>query len=87
MGLDTVELVMKVERHLAIEIPDVEAARLVTVGDFHVYILEVLRRQKRLDGNADGIYAQLRDIICRQLRVEPDEIIPSARFLDDLGAD
>jgi len=86
MGLDTVELVIRVEKEFDIEIPDADAARLVTVGDLHAYVVEALRRQGRIESN-DSIYAQLRDIICDQLGVKPVEIIPSARFVDDLGAD
>ena len=52
MGLDTVELVMAVEEHFEIEIPDEIAATLETVGQLHndcgsraaVRFLEVRRR-------------------------------------------
>jgi acyl carrier protein len=87
MGLDTVELVMKVEKDFGIQIPDADAARLVSVGDLHRYVIDQLHRQSRFDGDAAQIYAQLRDLICTQLGVEPDDVIPSARFVDDLGAD
>jgi acyl carrier protein len=49
-------------------------------------VVEALRRQGRIE-SADGVYAQLRDIICDQLGVKAVEVIPSARFVDDLGAD
>lgn len=87
MGLDTVELVIKVEKHFAIEIPDEHAANLVSVGDLHGYVVDELRRLERFDGDADTVYAQLRNIICRQLGVKPEEVVPGARFVDDLGAD
>jgi len=87
MGLDTVELIIKVEKLFGIEIPDRDAARLVTVGDLHGYVVGELRRRGRLDGDAGTIYAQLQEIICRQLGVKPGEVVPSARFVDDLGAD
>jgi acyl carrier protein len=32
MGLDTVELIIRVEEHFGIEIPNAEAAKLETVG-------------------------------------------------------
>jgi acyl carrier protein len=86
MGLDTVELVMRVEKEFDIAIPDADAARLVTVGDLYAYVVEALRRQGRIESN-DMVYAQLRDIICDQLGVKPVKVIPSARFVDDLGAD
>ena len=85
MGLDTVELVIRVEKEFAIDIPNAEAARLVTVGDLHGYVVEALRRQGRIE-SSDGVYEQLRDIICYELSVKPEDVIPSARFVDDLGA-
>lgn len=87
MGLDTVELVMKVEDHFAIEIPNAHAAKLATVGKLHGYVVAELQRQGRFDGDLDKVYAQLRDIICRQLGVRPEDVIRTARFVDDLGAD
>jgi len=87
MGLDTVELIMKVEEQFGIEIPNPEAAKLETVGLLHGYIVEELSRLGRFNGDRDGVYAQLRDLICDQLGVEPEEVMPSARFVDDLGAD
>jgi acyl carrier protein len=86
MGLDTVELVIRVEKQFDIGIPDADAARIATVGDLHAYVVGVLRRQGRIE-SADSVDAQLRDIICDQLGVEPEDVVPSARFVDDLGAD
>ena len=87
MGLDTVELVIEVEKLFEIEIRDANAAKLVSVGDLHGYVVDELRRLERFDGNADTVYAQLRDIICEQLGVKPEQVVPGARFVDDLGAD
>lgn len=86
MGLDTVELVMRVEKEFAIDIPNADAARLVTVGELHGYVVETLRRQGRIE-SSDSVYEQLRDIICHQLGVNQENVVPSARFVDDLGAD
>jgi len=87
MGLDTVELVMRVEDHFAIEIPNAHAAKLVSVAKLHDYVVAELQRQGRFDGDIDKVYAQLRDIICRQLGVRPQDVVPDARFVDDFGAD
>ena len=35
MGLDSIEIVMKVEKTFDIKIPDREAEQIVTVADFH----------------------------------------------------
>jgi len=77
---------MRVEKEFDIEIPDADAARRETVGDLHAYVAEALRRQGCIDSN-DSVYAQLRDIICDQLGVNAEDVVPSARFVDDLGAD
>lgn len=45
MGLDTVELVMAIEEELGLEIPDDKAAKIVTVGDTHAYLVSVLERR------------------------------------------
>jgi len=86
MGLDTVELVIRIEEHFAVDIPNADAARLVSVGDLHEYIVKALRKQGRIESSA-GVYEQLRDIVCDQLGVKPEDVIPSARIVDDLGAD
>jgi len=86
-GLDTVELVIKVEKDFGIQIPNAEAARLVSVGDLHRTVVDALRRQGRFEGDAAHVYAQLRDLICAQLGVRPKDVVPSARFVDNLGAD
>jgi acyl carrier protein len=86
MGLDSVELVIRVEKEFAIEIPDADAPALTTVGHLHAYVVEALRHQGRIE-SADSVYDQLRDIICHQLGVKEAEVVPSARFVDDLGVD
>ena len=86
MGLDTVELVIRVEKEFAIDIPNADAAGLVTVGHLHGYIVEALRQPGRIESSA-SVYEQLRDIVCYQLGVKPEDVTPSARFVDDLGAD
>ena len=35
----------------------------------------------------DSIEDRVRNIICDQLAVEPEKIIPTASFIEDLGAD
>lgn len=35
----------------------------------------------------DALFAKVKAIIVDQLGVEPDEVVPDASFLDDLGAD
>jgi acyl carrier protein len=86
MGLDTVEIVMAVEEAFEVEIPDAAAAQIFTVGELHAFLVAELAHRGRLDVDPASAYEMLRDIICRQLGVEPAAVVPDARFVKDLGA-
>ena len=87
MGLDTVELVLSVEDAFGIKISHESAAKLTTVGELHECILEQLAQLQRPNINRDITYDLLRNLICFQLGVEPEEVIPNARFVHDLRVD
>lgn len=87
MGLDTVELIISVEKIFNLEVSDVEAGKMETVGDLHQHIVSKLLGLGRPNVNADIIFDQLRTIICSQLSVKPSQVLPEARFVQDLGAD
>jgi acyl carrier protein len=87
MGLDTVELVLAVERHFDIEIPDEEASKLYTVGLLHSFVVAQMLRAGRSGVDAEKVYGELRVLICHQLGVKPGEVVPDARFVQDLKAD
>lgn len=87
MGLDTVELVFAVEKRFSIEIPNEVAATLVTVRQVHQFVLDELKRQGSPLPSREEVYSILTDIICRQLGVRRELVLPDARFVEDLGAD
>lgn len=87
MGLDTVELVLAVEEIFGIEISNDVAASLFTVGELHEFIVAELTRLERPAVNREIVFDLLRNIICMQLAVEPKDVVPSARFIQDLHAD
>ena len=87
MGLDTVELVMAVEEDFTLEIPDAVAEKMFTVGDLHSFVVSELRRLGRPDIDEVRIFERLREIICTQLGVKAELVVPEARFVKDLGAD
>jgi acyl carrier protein len=87
MGLDTVELVMAVENHFHIEIPDKDASQIYTVGELHAFIVNALARAGRTDVGHQQAYDDLRNIICSQLRVDPRLVRPEARIVKDFGID
>ena len=63
MGLDTVELVMAVEEHFKIEIPDEIAATPETIGQLHNFIVSELLRMRLLRGIEAAVFSELRDIM------------------------
>lgn len=87
MGLDSVEIILAAEEEFGLEIPDAEAARMITVGDLQAFIVVELRRLGHPVVDAEGVFGRLREIICRQLGVKPDAVVPTARFVKDLDVD
>jgi len=86
MGLDTVELVMSIEEEFSLEIPDADLTQLATAGDIHGYLLQALRQRGETPAEAE-VWERLKAIIVDQLGVRPEDVIPSARIVEDLGAD
>lgn len=86
MGLDSVELVMSTEEHFGIEIPDDVAETLVTVGSLHGFVVSELERIGRPRAAAT-VFAELRNLICDQLGIKPERVVPEARFVQDLRID
>lgn len=87
MGLDTVELIFAIEKRFSIAIPNEVAGRLATVGQMHQFVLEQLQLAGRLQASSSEVYEMLTDVICRQLGVKREDVIPGAHFVYDLGAD
>ena len=87
MGLDTVELVMAVEEEFSLEIPDAAAEKMITVGDMHSFVVSELRRRGRPDVDDIRVFERLREIICTQLGVKAELVVPEVEFVKDLGAD
>jgi hypothetical protein len=67
MGLDTVELVLAVEKRFSICIPNEVAARLATVGQMHEFVVEQLRHRDTPQVSRDEVYSTITDVICQQL--------------------
>jgi len=65
MGLDSVELVMKVEEHFDVSIPDADASTLGTVGLLHNWVVNELRRLNRPNVDSTTVFYELRDLILR----------------------
>ena len=57
MGLDVVEIVMALEEHFGVTLPDERAGQAITVGSMHSLISEVLAAERNLD--ADTLKAEV----------------------------
>lgn len=87
MGLDSVELILSVEEAFGIRIADEDAARLFTVGDLHAHVVQEIQRQGKPAMPPGIVYDLLRNLICMELGVRPEEVVPGARFVQDLHMD
>jgi len=77
---------MRVEDAFEIEIDDEDASTLVTVELLHEHVVMLLGR-KGEKVNSDKVFDQVRALIVEQLGVSPDDVVKSARFVQDLKVD
>ncbi|MBL7185657.1 MAG: hypothetical protein ISS70_04975 [Phycisphaerae bacterium] len=75
MGLDSVELLLEVEATFNIDIPDEEAAGIVTIGELHKSILEKMRgRNTKTSCGSQKAFYRLRRTLMDFFGVERREI-------------
>jgi acyl carrier protein len=84
MGLDSVELLWRIEGEFGIKISDPEASSILTVGDLNATVLRKLEIAPT-DQRAAGIWERLREAIVDETGVKRDAVVPSARISRDLG--
>ena len=87
MGLDAVELVMATEEEFGIQIANSDAEKILRVGDLHAYVVRKLRERNEAGVDEADVWKRLQQVVVEQLGVEPDEVVPSARFIEDLRID
>lgn len=88
MGLDTVELIVKVEKTFSISISNKEAEKISTVGDLYNCVWANLTKVNRSEGiSREEMENQIPKIIIDHAGMEPHEVHPQAKFTDDLGMD
>jgi acyl carrier protein len=87
MGLDSVELVMKVEKHFDISIPDEDAEKLYTVGLLHEYVYAALQRRSPGCKGYTQVFDEIQSLVVAQLGIDPSLVQPEAHFVNDLRID
>lgn len=86
MGLDTVEFVLWAEKHFGLEVPDEDAAEIVTVGEFCAYVARRLAEREGLRApSRQAVFEQVAGHLVRLHRVPRERITDAARFVKDLG--
>jgi acyl carrier protein len=78
MGLDTVELLVEVEKTFGIDIPNLEAAKIVTVGDFHNTVWRYVEGHRSVRCKSQHLFYKLRHKLINSFGILKDEIMPDA---------
>ena len=86
MGMDTVNLVIAIEKEFDIRILDADAEKLVLVGDMNDYVLRALRRNGETPDEA-AVWQRLTDLIVEEVGVRPDEVTRTANIISDFHMD
>jgi acyl carrier protein len=92
MGLDTVDLVVTIEKTFHISIPNPEAAQISTIGDIHECVWKhlsakpaYLQREKSI--TREEIEQAINQLIANFAGFEVHEISPEKSITSDLGLD
>ena len=84
MGLDIVDLVMKIEKAFSIEVPDQRWEQVVTVQDMYDVVWEYAGRKLT---DKDAMIAKINLILIDHIGCEPGEITPEKSLTSELGLD
>ena len=86
MGIEGVELILAVEDHFGISIPEADAEKMATVGGLHDFVFrEVCKREGPGNVVEADLWCQLVKLIVEQLGVKESELHRDARFVEALG--
>ena len=90
--MDSLELLIEIETYFQIEITNIEAEIIETVGDFQQCVLEKLATKKSSNANmpyykAPEIFEIIKKIIHQKLGAPLGQITINAKIGKDLGID
>ena len=81
MGLDLVEIVMSVEEHFGISIPDSSAEELTTVGKLHDNVMKAVQRVYPEDAcMTSSVFYRIRRALMKNAGVRRKDVIPDIRL-------
>lgn len=80
MGLDSVELVMEIEKAFGIKIPDSEAEKILTVGDFHNSVWNHLSDRHSNRCNSQILFYKLRSFFINTIGLERSLFRPDTQL-------
>ena len=86
MGLDTVELLLKIEEDFDIKLSDSEAQKILTVGELS-QLISVTTSCGNSPVSVDQAFDHVAKILETDFGVKNDLITPNARIVKDLGLD
>ena len=87
MGLDSVEIVMKIEDGFGIRMLKSEVETIATVGDLHNAVWQHLSARYSNQINRNEMEIVINKIISDIAGLELEEITPEKKIADDLGID
>jgi hypothetical protein len=82
MGLDMIELLLEVEEHFGVTIPDERAERMTSVGKLYSYLLGQARRNTPTACPTSQAFYRLRRMLTGELGVDRAQVRPATQLRD-----
>lgn len=90
MGVDTVELFMEIETTFGVHLADSNARNITTIGALFDVIVELTGSeiaQSEADRYSGELWERYLALIEQRTEIRRGRLVPSARFVQDLGLD
>lgn len=88
MGLDTVEFIMWLEKEFEINIPEIDAQNILTVGESSTYVYYKLLDLRGSNTTTEvEIFERIKKFIVSEFNIAPDKINRVSSFVEDLRLD
>jgi hypothetical protein len=82
MGLDSVEIVLEVENAFGIAIPDREAEKIFTVGDFHNIVWKYVKDRKDVHCKSQNVFYRIRTALSEITNIDKKQIRTDVSLTD-----